>query len=212
MVLALLAFASGVTDVLSFLGLQAVFTSAMTGNTAFLGLEAGQGKFDAAARSCAALGGFVAGVACGAAPRRPGRYGALFRVLMLEAAFLAVFSGLWVVRPELDQGWAIYLLIVLSAAGMGAQSVAARLINLPGIPTVVFTSTLTSIVIAATEAVLRRAALPFEAWRQIAVFCAYLCGTLLAGVISWRSLGALVPLPLGAVIIALALEYSAQRR
>jgi uncharacterized membrane protein YoaK (UPF0700 family) len=55
------------------------------------------------------------------------------------------------------------VLILLSAAGMGIQSVAARRINLPGIPTVVFTSTLTSIVMAATETILRRAAFPFEA-------------------------------------------------
>jgi uncharacterized membrane protein YoaK (UPF0700 family) len=42
--LALLAFASGTTDVLSFLALSGVFTSAMTGNTALLGLAAGQGQ------------------------------------------------------------------------------------------------------------------------------------------------------------------------
>jgi len=171
--LALLAFASGATDVLSFLALSGVFTSAMTGNTALLGLAVGQGQSSAAVRSFAALAGFLMGVAAGTLPRDIGsRRSALFRILALEALCLGLFTALWGIWPDLDNGSTIYVLILLSAAGMGIQSVAARRINLPGIPTVVFTSTLTSIVMAATKAVLRRAMFPFEALRQIAVFCA----------------------------------------
>lgn len=155
--LALLAFASGTTDVLSFLALSGVFTSAMTGNTALLGLALGQGQSNAAIRSFAALAGFLMGVAAGTLPRDTGsRRSALFRILALEALCLGLFTALWSISTDLDNGSTIYVLILLSAAGMGIQSVAARRINLPGIPTVVFTSTLTSIVMAATEAVLRR--------------------------------------------------------
>jgi uncharacterized membrane protein YoaK (UPF0700 family) len=206
--LALLAFASGATDVLSFLALSGVFTSAMTGNTALLGLALGQGQSSAAIRSFAALAGFLMGVAAGTLPRDTGsRRSALFRILALEALCLGLFTALWSISTDLDNGSTIYVLILLSAAGMGIQSVAARRINLPGIPTVVFTSTLTSIVMAATEAVLRRTPFPFDGLRQIAVFCAYLVGTLLAGVMASRSLGTIVLLPLIAVLGVLGSEY-----
>jgi uncharacterized membrane protein YoaK (UPF0700 family) len=211
--LALLAFASGTTDVLSFLALSGVFTSAMTGNTALLGLAAGQGQSGAAVRSVAALAGFLMGVAAGTLPRGiGGRRSDLSQILALELLCLGLFTAIWGTRPDLDNGSAVYGLILLSAAGMGIQSVAARRINLPGIPTVVFTSTLTSIVMAATEAVLRRTRFPFEGLRQIAVFCAYLIGTLLAGVMASRSLGAIVLLPLIAVLGALGLEFRQRSR
>jgi uncharacterized membrane protein YoaK (UPF0700 family) len=102
---------------------------------------------------------------------------------------------------------AVYGLILLSAAGMGIQSAAARRMNIPGISTVAFTNTLTSIVITATEAVLRRRAFPFEGIRQLAVFSAYLVGTLLAGVMASRSLGNIVLLPLIASLCALGAEF-----
>ncbi len=206
--LALLAFASGATDVLSFLALSGVFTSAMTGNTALLGLAVGQGQFGAAVRSFDALAGFLMGVAAGTLPRDTGSSrSALVRILALEALCLGLFTALWGYWANLDKGMAVYGLILLSAAGMGIQSVAARRINLPGIPTVVFTSTLTSIVMAATEAVLKRPRFQFEALRQLAVFCAYLLGTLLAGAMASRGLGSIVMLPLIAVLGALVSEY-----
>ena len=60
---------------------------------------------------------------------------------------------------------------------------------------------------AATEAVLQRTPFPLDGLRQIAVFCAYLVGTLLAGVMASRSLGTIVLLPLIAVLGALGSEY-----
>src|SRR5258705_1190466 len=61
--LALLSFASGATDVLAFLKLVHLFTSAMTGNTAVLATAIGQGHLAAAGRSLTALVGFAFGVA-----------------------------------------------------------------------------------------------------------------------------------------------------
>jgi uncharacterized membrane protein YoaK (UPF0700 family) len=207
----LLAFASGTTDVFGLLALSGVFTSAITGNTALLGIAIGQGQFGAALRSFAALAGFLTGVAAGALPRDTGRRTALFRILAIEVLCLGSCAAIWGAWSDLDKSMAVYGLILLSAAGMGVQSAAARRMNLPGISTVAFTNTLTSIVIAATGAVLRRAAFPFEGLRQIAVFCAYLVGTLLAGVTASRSLGAIVLLPLIAVLGALGTEYRSKR-
>ena len=48
--LALLGFASGSMDALAFFNLGEVFPSAMTGNTALLGLALGQGHVIAASR------------------------------------------------------------------------------------------------------------------------------------------------------------------
>src|SRR5258706_2316803 len=61
--LALLSFASGATDVLAFIKLGHLFTSAMTGNTALLAIALGQGHLAAAGRSLTALLGFALGVA-----------------------------------------------------------------------------------------------------------------------------------------------------
>ena len=53
--LASLSFASGCTDVLTFLKLGNVFTSAMTGNTALLAIEIGRSDMAGASRALMAL-------------------------------------------------------------------------------------------------------------------------------------------------------------
>jgi uncharacterized membrane protein YoaK (UPF0700 family) len=206
--LALLAFASSSTDVLSFLALSGVFTSAMTGNTALLGLALGQGQMLAASRSLAALLGFMAGVAVGTLMRGAGdRRRPLAWLLGLESMCLGLFALGWSTLDHPAGTGADYALIVLSALGMGMQSVAARTLNVPGITTVVFTSTLTGIVMTAVEAVIRRVALPFDAIRQLAVFSVYLLGAVLAGWLASRHIDILVGLPLLAVLGALALQF-----
>ncbi len=205
--LALLAFASATTDVLSFLAFSEVFTSGMTGNTALLGLAAGQGRALAASRSLAALLGFTLGVAVGTLARGAGDHPRrLGMVLAVEALCLGLFAGLWHALGPAGGTGVVYALIFVSALGMGVQIVAARQVNLPGIPTIVFTSTLANIVMQATDAALRRRALPIDALRQSAVFAIYLAGATLAGGLASRHLGMLVLLPLGAVLGALALQ------
>ncbi|MGO8920012.1 MAG: YoaK family protein [Stellaceae bacterium] len=204
--LALLAFASATTDVLSFLAFSEVFTSAMTGTIALLGIAVGQGRALAATRSLAALLGFVLGVVAGTLARGAGDHPrGLAAVLGVEALCLGLFAGLWhaVDRPA---GNIVYALIFLSALGMGVQIVAARRVNLPGIPTVVFTSTLASMVMMATDAVIRRRPLPVDAVRQSVLLAIYLAGAMLAGALALRHRGILVMLPLGAVLCALALQ------
>ncbi len=201
--LLLLAFASATTDVLAYLGL-AVLTSAMTGNTALLGIALGQERVAATSRAFAALAGFIIG-ACGATLLGHLRWpGALRAALGFEVLCLTLFALVWLAWGP--GGVVSYLLIVLSAVGMGAQSVAARRIDLPGIPTVVFTSTLSSICVAGTEAMLNRRPLSADTWRQVAAFFAYLGGAALAGVLGARSLAPVALLPLAAVFIALLLQ------
>src|SRR5215470_14679194 len=72
--LALLALASGSTDVMAFLTLGDIFTSAMTGNVAFLAIAIGQGQLHSALLTSLALLGFIGGVAAATAlyaPRKP---------------------------------------------------------------------------------------------------------------------------------------------
>jgi uncharacterized membrane protein YoaK (UPF0700 family) len=210
--LALLAIAAASSDVLSFLILREVFTSGMTGNTALLGLSLGQDRVLAASRAAVALLGFVLGVVAGTlAQGGPERPRPLALLLALEALCLGLFAALWHAGWPEGDGFA-YPLIFLSALGMGLQIVAARQINLPGLPTVVFTTTLASILITATTAARRRQALPIDAWRQVAIFFSYLAAAVLAGALALRAPGLLVLLPLAAVLAALALQWRSRPR
>ena len=66
-----LSFASGCTDVLTFLKLGNVFTSAMTGNTALLAIEIGRSDTAGASRALTALLAFTLGVALAARINTP---------------------------------------------------------------------------------------------------------------------------------------------
>jgi uncharacterized membrane protein YoaK (UPF0700 family) len=203
--LALLGLASGVMDALAFFNLSEVFPSAMTGNTALLGLALGQGDMIGASRPVAAFVGFLAGAAAATAsldlwldklpaPR------AIFWLLALEACLLATFALAWrfIDRPIVG-AW-LYSLIVIGSFAMGLQSVAARLVGRPGVTTVVFTSTLTSIVTAATNAMLRAPhVLPFATKRQIGMFLMYGVGAAICGLLAARGT-AIAVLPFMAVV------------
>lgn len=177
-VILLLSLASGGMDALSFLALG-VFTSAMTGNAALFGLALGQSRMSNASRSALAFAGFAAGVALASAmPSRPRL------VLFAEAALLGAFAALWPQRVPaiyapiaLSQAF-LPELILLAGVAMGMQSRTARRLNAPGVNTVVFTSTLTEIVGALTDAALGRAPRRIrpQTWRQIGAFVSYVAG------------------------------------
>lgn len=210
--LASLSLASGCTDVLSFLKLGDVFTSAMTGNTALLAVAIGRSEWITASRSLSALLGFALGVALATvvyarwdvhadAMRRLGR------LLLLELVFLAGCALLWSVSQDRLHGGALYAVIVLSALGMGIQAVAARSINSAGISTVVFTSALVSIVMEKTGALARPSAdstsTPARAGGHLRTFAAYGCGAALAGLMVSQYLAVLIWVPAAAVLLAL---------
>ncbi len=214
--LALLGLASGAMDALAFFSLGEIFPSAMTGNTALLGLALGQGRFVDASRPFVALAGFLLGAALAAASvdlwlgkLPPPR--AIWRLLAAETCLLAVFALAFQFMGQPSFGPWLYGLILVVASAMGVQSVAARLAARPGVTTVVFTSTLTSIVSAATSAMLRPPhRLPFAAKRQIGVFLAYGLGAALCGLLAARA--PIAFMPLAAVLAALGLNLRAGRR
>jgi uncharacterized membrane protein YoaK (UPF0700 family) len=221
-----LAFGSGTMDVASFLVLGNVFTSAMTGNTALLGIALSQGQFVAAAHALAALIGFSIGAAFAAAmglwmeskpsPRFPDRKAGeerlegdfdLIRFLLAtELLCLISFAAILTFVGRAGENLAVYWLILFSALGMGIQGVAARHIHSPGINTIVFTSTLISIVISLTGLLMRRSADHeglHDMRRQIGIFLAYACGALLAGMLVGPVLPFVAWLPALAVLSAL---------
>lgn len=203
--LALLSFTAGSMDAIAFLMLGNVFTSAMSGNTVLLGVALGQGRMAAASHSIAAFVGYVAGVAGAAVPLWSPTRG-IERTLVLEALFLAAFVGLWLAGGGPARPGAVYGLIILSAVAMGLQGAVGRSIRVPGIPTVVFTSTLTAIVATLAERMLagERPALTALTRRQIETFLVYLVSAAVTGyaILHWRS--GLPFLPLAAVLALVA--------
>ena len=98
--LALLGFASGSMDALAFLNLRQVFPSAMTGNTALLGLALGQGNLVAASRPLVAFAGFLTAASAAAAGVDLWLDGcpvsrAVRWLLAVEACLLAMFAVAW---------------------------------------------------------------------------------------------------------------------
>lgn len=202
--LALLCFTSGSMDAIAFLALGEVFTSAMSGNTILLGLAIGQGHVSAALHSLAALVGYVIGVAMGSLPvpvLREGR-----GKLALEALFLAGFAALWLAGAGPGRPADLYGLILLSAIGMGLQGALGRALGIPGLMTVIFTSTYTAIVAGLTErlAAGARPVLTDLARRQLTALGVYLGSAIFGAVVAtdWR--GLLPFVPLSAVLALLA--------
>ena len=192
--LGLLALASGSTDVMSFLMLGNTFTSAMTGNTALLAIAIGQGQLVSALLSFLALVGFVFGVAVATTIYNPSgasvRAGAASAVFAGDCLPRLLRRGLVFVDRN-AQGAGLDALILLSATAMGMQAVVARHINAPGINTIVFTSTLVSIVMSVTGAVARPSLHPAvgrNTLRQIEIFLAYGLGGLAAAFVAWRQI------------------------
>ena len=187
--LLLMSFASGCMDILSYRQLGQVFTSAMTGNAALLGLGLGEGNLAASSRNLAAFAGFLVGLGLGAillgTPQDAPRWSRVTTpALAVEAMLLAVFTALWHYGAGSFSD-RLYGLIGLSAVAMGTQSAIAQRIGVPGIATTYFTGTLTSIVVGAVNR--RRSPKPAARqplqrlrWPALA-FLAYVAGAALTG-------------------------------
>lgn len=219
--LAWLSFASGSTDVLSFLRFGDVFTSAMTGNTALLVIAIGQGHLLAASHALTALLGFTLGAALAALPgafehATRGPRARLLRLLLIEIACLGGGAALWSLGHYSLDSRTIFPVILLSALSMGIQGVAARIINSSGISTIVFTSVLISIMTSLIETFSHRDdKAPVGRVRpHLGSFGAYALGGLLAGALVTAQVQILVWIPMAAVIAALGCYYfwGAERR
>jgi uncharacterized membrane protein YoaK (UPF0700 family) len=146
--LLVMTFSSGSVDAVSYLGLGRIFTANMTGNIVFLALAVGQRNLPTAINSAFALFGFSAGaIFAGRVLGRakpdslwPARITAL---LYGHFACMAAFAVGWVFEAGYPTGGALFLLIGLSAFGMGLQNAAARHLAVPGLSTTVVTMALT---------------------------------------------------------------------
>jgi uncharacterized membrane protein YoaK (UPF0700 family) len=178
-ILGLLSFAAGAIDALSFVQFG-VFTSAMSGNTVLLGIAVGRFDLDSALAPIIAFGGYGLGVVLGTAiigaQEEQGAFRTLHRALSAEAVLLATFLALDILVPRTMA--AVLATVAFAACGMGVQGTTARQFRAPGINTVVFTSTLTSIVGALAARIFgqppRR--IQEETWRQIVMLAIYFAG------------------------------------
>jgi uncharacterized membrane protein YoaK (UPF0700 family) len=207
-----LVLGSGVMDIATFLTLGNVFTSAMTGNTALLGIALSQRNVLSATHSLAALVGFIAGAAAAAqiylrrAPQPSRSLKAIRPLLWIESCCLTGFAAVLSFMGPPGETIVLYGLILLSAIGMGIQGVAARHINATGINTIVFTSTIINIVFDMTGTFMKRSAdrqLHSDTKRQIGMFLAYGIGALLAGLLAGPAIRVLAWIPMLAVVAAL---------
>ena len=147
--LVLLTFGAGTTDIVGFLGMEKVFTANMTGNIVLFGLAAGEGNGADAARCGAATLAFAAGLFAGflvAGRPSPGRVWPprVTAVLGVVLALQTVFLAGWTLAAAEPRGGELLVLIVLSSTAMGAQTAAARTLPADGITTTFVTGTLTS--------------------------------------------------------------------
>jgi uncharacterized membrane protein YoaK (UPF0700 family) len=204
-ILALTACAAGAVDVISFVRLGGIFASAMTGNLAFLGIYLARLSFYSAIGSTIGLLGFVAGAAIGhRITRGKGREASLNILLGTEMVLLVTVVVLWFPTAHKNGSLAADLLIALLSISMGLQSIIGKKINLSNIPTVVFTSTLTNLVIGISDALAEpKFVLPKDTKRQLTSFFLYFFGALVAGILAYLNLAPLILLP--ATIIAAAL-------
>lgn len=188
---------------MAFVLLGHVFTSAMTGNTALLGVALGLGDGAAALRSACALVGFVFGAFAGTWISR-GRRGRLQPLLLTEAMLVGAFALAW---PWLgaSRGGGLYTLIFLSACAMGVQGITAREANRFRISTLVFTNALLRITEAAARTLLGEP-LPREqrlhALRDAWSYAAYAAGAALTALLLSREARWAVWAPFLAVAVA----------
>lgn len=201
----LTSFAAGAVDVISFAQLGGVLTSAMTGNIALLGLYIGRNSAAAALGSVVALIAFIAGTAAAVWVARTRAQGSALRCLLAwELVFLLLGTVLWLACGRPAGGVGGNGVIAFLALAMGMQIIAGRRMNLSGVPTVVFTNTLTNIITSLTEAAARHGRkLPPDTARQSVALVLYFAGALAAGICVYTH--ALVPLVLPVVTVAGAL-------
>lgn len=213
----ILASAAGSFDAISYLGLGKVFPANMTGNTALLGLRAGEGNAAAAARAAAALVGFAIGVAaCAALVERRQRNAewppVVSEALVLETIVLAIVTILWMRTGDNPSGTRLGLLILPSAAAMGIQSEAVRRLGVRGVTTTYITGTLTSL----TSGIVRWARAAEEGKTtpdpapgvpiQAAVWIVYVIGAAAGGAAqgAWGAVAVVVPLAAVALVTVIA--------
>jgi uncharacterized membrane protein YoaK (UPF0700 family) len=201
-----LALTSGAVDAVTFVRLGNVFSSVITGNLALLGLAVGERHGALATSSGLALAAYAAGVLAGGAlagPIEGGQPAWPARTTMTMAAELVVLAGFsagWLAAGGHPSGGVRMTLLALTAAAMGMQSAAVRLLG--QMSTTYLTSTLIGIF---QSLAVRR--VPQDWHRSTGVLLAFVAGAAL-GVAGAVASPVLVPvvvmLPLAAVVLCAA--------
>ena len=126
-------------------------------------------------------------VSCWGAPPAPswragGQHAALRLLLGVETLLLAGAVLVWFSSQHRNGNISAYTIILMLAFCMGMQGIVGKRVNLSNIPTVVFTSTLTNIVIGLTDMLASGVyTVPKDTKRQCASFLMYFLGALGAG-------------------------------
>lgn len=206
---ALLSFVAGSMDVIAFLGLGEVFTSAMSGNTVLLGIGIAQGNFAGALRALTSVAGYVVGVAI--ASLRFGRSTRGGWKLAIEVLFIVAFAGLWFGMGGPVRPWLGFVLIGLSSIAMGVQGAIGRMIGVSGLMTVVFTSTYTAVVSSVIERAWVRQwpVLTRQTRQRLIALAVYLAGALIGGAVATHALSIAPVVPLVGIfmlVLGLALR------
>lgn len=127
-----LAAASGATDAIGYLALGNVFTSAMTGNVALLGIALAHRDGERIGRVVGSLVGYMAGAAIGARIARTAKPGdpvwpsAITRALAIETVFFVAYAGVWWAVGTGPDVYAKAVLLGLGAIALGIQSSAMQ--------------------------------------------------------------------------------------
>ncbi len=205
-----LALTSGAVDAVTFVRLGNVFSSVITGNLALLGLAVGERHGALAIGSGLALGAYAAGVLAGGALAGPMEGGQpvwprrTTVTMAAELVVLAGFSAGWLGADGHPSDGVRLTLLALTAAAMGMQSAAVRLLGQMS------TTYLTSTLIGIFQSIGARR-VPRDWQRSTAVLIAFVAGAAF-GVAGAIASAALVPVavmvPLAVVILCAARSAS----
>jgi uncharacterized membrane protein YoaK (UPF0700 family) len=201
-----LAVTSGAVDAVTFVRLGSVFSSVITGNLALLGLAAGERHGALATSSGLALAAYAAGVLAGGALAGPveGQQPVWPRrttmTMAAELVVLAGFSAGWLAADGHPAGDVRMTLLALTAAAMGMQSAAVRLLGQMS------STYLTSTLIGIFQSLGTRR-VPRDWQRSTGVLIAFIAGAALgaaAAVGSTALVPVVVMLPLAVVVLCAA--------
>jgi uncharacterized membrane protein YoaK (UPF0700 family) len=184
-ILIMLTGVAGVVDALSILRLDRVFVANVTGNIIFIGLALVGARGYSVTAPLIVFASFLAGAAVAGAltPRLLAHRGrAAHAASLVQLVDLALATGMLAASPHPDTAMRNALLIVL-ALGMGAKSALVRTVDVPGLTTSVFTSTLTGLAASAAGGGWRS---PGFAVRIIATF-ALLVGAIIGAVLALKT-------------------------
>jgi uncharacterized membrane protein YoaK (UPF0700 family) len=146
-ILTMLTLVAGIADATTILRVDHVFVANITGNIIFIGLALVGARGYSITAPLIVFASFLAGAAtAGALAPRPltHRGRAVHYAVLVQLVDLALATVIIAASPNPGTAVRDLLLIVLTL-GMGAKSAIVRAINVPGLTTSVFTTTLTGL-------------------------------------------------------------------